>query len=317
MTPARGPSGMRVGITGLLQSAAVITAVCSLATLVPVDYFAVQLFAHFKLQYLVASALLLIVFAALRQPRYALAMLVATALNVHYVLPWYLDKPGTGGNDQLKLAMANVLASNGQHEQLFEFVEAEQPDVIVLLEVSLLWEKPLRELGETYPYNLVEPRDHPFGIALFSRRPLTSVASINTEPLDHPTILATLDIAGRAITLVGTHPMIPLGARNYEARNAQLDHVATLMQRTGGPRILVGDLNATMWDANYEALENRTWLRNVRRGFGIVPTWPTFLLPAMIPIDHVLVSEEFGVLDVHAGALIGSDHLPLVVTLSM
>lgn len=310
---------MRVRITGLLQAAAVVTAVCSLLPLLPVDHFAAQIFVHFRLQYLVASVFLLVVLAALRQPKHAIAMLVAGALNASFVLPCYFSEPAVRDltGTPLKLMLANLLASNGQHERLFDLVEAEQPDLVVLLEVSPHWEAPLRQLDESYPYSVVEPREHQFGIALYSKRPLTSAVSVDSEPLGHPTLLATVDVDGRSVRLVGTHPVIPLGARNYEARNEQLEDVATLLQKTGGPRILVADMNATMWDSHYAALENRTWMRNVRRGFGVVPTWPTFLPFAMIPIDHVLVSEEFGVLDVHVGTRIGSDHFPLVVTLSL
>ena len=308
---------MRVSIRTLLQAAAVVTVVCSLVTLVPSDHFALQLFVHFRLQYFVASGLLLIVFAALWEPRYALVMLLAGALNASFVLPWYLDVQPTRDGTPLKLLLANVLASNGEHERLLDLIEAEQPDIIVLLEVSPHWEEPLRVLDETYPFNIVEPRNHQFGIALFSKRPLTSAASVDSEPFGHATLLATLDIDGRSVQFVATHPMIPLGTRNYDARNEQLDGVASLLQKAGGPRILIADLNATMWDSHYRALENRTWLRNVRRGFGLVPTWPTFLPLVMIPIDHVLVSEDIGVAEVRAGARIGSDHLPLVVSLSL
>ncbi len=46
---------MRVTISGLLEAAAVVTVVFSVGTLLPIDHFAIQLFTHFRLQYLVVS----------------------------------------------------------------------------------------------------------------------------------------------------------------------------------------------------------------------------------------------------------------------
>ena len=56
-------------------------------------------------------------------------------------------------------------------------------------------------------------------------------------------------------------------------------------------------------------------LRNARSGFGILPTWPTFMPLVYIPIDHLLVSKEIGVLKVRTGRNIGSDRLPLITDL--
>ncbi len=302
-------------LRGLLQAAGVLTVLFSVATLLPVEHFAVQLFTHFRLQYLGAGLALVVAFTLLREPRYALAMALVAALNASVVLPWYLDKPAAGNGDELRVLVANILSDNDEHEKLLALIEAEQPDLVCLLEVSPRWAESLRRLDAKYPHRIVEPRAGNFGIAMYTKHAVVAAAVIDSAPLDLPTIVATLDISGRAVQVVATHPTIPLGKANYEARNMQLDGIARLLQEGHGPRILVGDLNATMWDMKYRSLENRTWLRNVRRGFGVRPSWPMFLPIALIPIDHILVSDDFGVRDVRTGPRIGSDHLPLVATL--
>jgi endonuclease/exonuclease/phosphatase (EEP) superfamily protein YafD len=104
---------------------------------------------------------------------------------------------------------------------------------------------------------------------------------------------------------------------NYDARNTQLASIAELVNDVRGARVLIGDLNTAMWGEHYRQLVDSTGLRNVREGFGTLPTWPTFMPFAMIPIDHCLVSKELLAGDVRLGADIGSDHRPLVLTLQL
>ena len=309
---------LRATLVGLLQAGAIVTLICSLLAFVPADHFAVQLFTHFRLQYLGAALLLLLVFAVLRDRNFALVSLVAVLANAGVVAPWYDGgAQAATGDTRVKVVLANVFSRNAEYGRLFDLVDAEQPDVLFLLEVSPAWDTALERLTSRYAHRVVEAREGNFGIALLSRLPLTSSAVVVSEPLGFPTIVATLDVSGKELGVVASHPMIPLGADNYEARNEHLRGLADLMQGMAGPRLLAADLNASMWDRHYRIFENRTWLRNVRHGHGVVPTWPTFLPIAMIPIDHVLVSAEVGVEDVRTGPAIGSDHLPLVVTIAL
>ena len=310
-----------VTIRGLLQAAAVVTVTFSLVTLAPVDHHALQLFTHFRLQYLAASLLLLITFAFLRSPAYAAALLISVLASAVVVAPWYTDRPAQEGKTQIKLLHANVLATNLDHARLFTLINAEQPDLVFLQEISPQWEAALAALHGDYPHYYVEARHGNFGIALLSRLPLANVGHVENAPFGFPTLQGEFTVQNETVRFVSTHPMIPLGRENYAARNEQLRQVAEI---TAVPEdvstvstILVGDLNATMWDVNYRRFEAATGLRNVRRGQGILPTWPTFMPFAMIPIDHVFVSNDIGVEQVETGPRIGSDHLPLVVTLSL
>jgi endonuclease/exonuclease/phosphatase (EEP) superfamily protein YafD len=135
--------------------------------------------------------------------------------------------------------------------------------------------------------------------------------------LGYPTIIATMDVDGATVHLVGSHPTIPISTQLYTDRNEQLASIADLLEGLDAPQVLFGDLNASMWDMNYRSLEKDTGLRNARAGFGIVPTWPTFLPFAMIPIDHFLVSDDISVVEMRSGPRIGSDHLPLIATIAL
>jgi endonuclease/exonuclease/phosphatase (EEP) superfamily protein YafD len=76
------------------------------------------------------------------------------------------------------------------------------------------------------------------------------VFHLNTPIL--PSIEADVQLPSRAIHLVATHPLPPMGARNFNHRNK---HLALLGQRIqeqfrGDPAesvILLGDLNLTPW----------------------------------------------------------------------
>ena len=307
----------RVSLRGLLQAAGILTIAFSLLTLLQSNYHGLQLFTHFRLQYFVVASLLVVAFVVLRERRYAVLLFATAFINGAHVLPYYLDEPYSTDGRELRLLLANVLSSNTEFDRLFALIDNDQPDVIVLQEVSPAWAAELKRLDGAYPHQVVEAREGNFGIAVLSRYPLAAAATVASEPLELPTIIATLDVKGRPLQLVGTHPTIPLGAAGYGARNTQLATIADLLRKTTGARVVLGDLNASMWDLNYRVFEARTGLRNVRRGFGIVPTWPVFLPFAMIPIDHVLVSGEIGVRDVRTGPRIGSDHLPLVATITL
>ena len=66
-----------VSLVGLLQAAAILTIVFSLVTAIPVDHFGIQLFTHFKLQYLLVSVLLCVVLALYRRPAYVGGLMFA------------------------------------------------------------------------------------------------------------------------------------------------------------------------------------------------------------------------------------------------
>ena len=308
---------MRVSIVGLLEAAAVVTILFSIITMLPVDYHGLQLFSHFRLQYLVVSLLLLLLFKWLHNPWIIAALGIAFVVNAAYVLPWYFGTRESSGNTELKVLHANVLARNTAYGRLIKLVDDENPDIIILQEISPAWAAEIQSLRSEYPYSRIEAREGNFGIALLSRFPLTASQVVTSPPLDYPTIVADVSVGDKSLHVVTTHPMVPLGRSFYDARNEQLGTLPALLDSESDASMLVGDLNASMWDFHLRLLEQSSGLANARAGFGIVPTWPTFMPFAMIPIDHVFVSDSISVTGFRSGSRIGSDHLPLVVTMTL
>ncbi len=307
----------RVTLTGLLQAAALVTILFSFVTSFDHLHYNVELFAHFRLQYLAISLILFIFFAAARNLALGALLLLTVVFNASYVLPWYFGGDPQSDDAAIKLLHVNVLSSNEDYDRLFQLVAAEQPDLIFLQELSPAWLEATRPLQEDYPYTYTEPREGNFGIGLFSRLPLDTVTHVDSPPLDFPTIIATLTVNGELLTLIYTLPMIPLGRANVEARNEHLESVAALATQVEHPVMLIGDFNTTVWTRPYRALEASTGLRNSRKGFGILPTWSTFMPFAMIAIDHALVSDDISVVETRTGRRIGSDHLPLILTVAL
>lgn len=304
-------------VVGLLQAGAFVTGVLSLATLVDHLHRYLELLSHFRLQYLAAALILAALLFALRSQRWAALMLIVAVINVVPVAPWYVPdaKATSVGGKRIKLLLSNVYSGNSNTRAIIDLVRDENADVVFLQELTGKGSQDLEVLRETYSYSLNIPREDNFGIAVLSRHPFASAKVIESPPFQLPTLVVEIEVAGETIAFVTTHPLPPIGKTGFESRNEQLASVAELINGFSGARVLIGDLNTTMWGHHYDLLIQQAGLANARHGHGIVPTWPTHLPIALIPVDHCLVSEHFSIVNTRSGPYIGSDHLPLIVEL--
>jgi endonuclease/exonuclease/phosphatase (EEP) superfamily protein YafD len=94
---------------------------------------------------------------------------------------------------------------------------------------------------------------------------------------------------------------------------------ADCLRNLTGPKIFIGDLNITPWSHYYRAFAKQTSLTDVRKGVGLLPSWPACLLFKwlMITLDPFLVSDDIAVASVTTAEAVGSDHLPLIVELEI
>ena len=142
------------------------------------------------------------------------------------------------------------------------------------------------------------------GMAVFSRYPLVAKErSRLTFKSREPEL--KLDWQTR-FTILALHPTTTVTAWKFKNRK-QFAEAAKIMKATKRPKLLVGDLNVTMWSPYFQRLLRDSGLRDARRGYGLQTTWPV-PLPSFLrlAIDHCLVSEEWFVQAITTGANTGS-----------
>jgi len=282
-----------------------------------------ELASHFKVQYLIGAAACLLSCLFYREPIWAGAAALGVAINLATVTPWYVrgNKTTTNrdGRRLVKLILANVNHENTAHETFIAFANKHTPDALVVQEVTEVWRESLQALWNLYPFREELPKDRGSGMALYSRFPFERLTIVLPEGDARPGILARMDIDGASVSLLALHPRTPILSARFKLRNGTLAAAADCLGNLPGPKICVGDLNITPWSPYYRSFVEQTKLLNVREGFGLLPSWPTFVFFKwlMIPLDHCLVSEDIRVADVKTGEPIGSDHLPLIVELEL
>lgn len=313
-------SNKKVSILGLTQIIAFFVFTFSLPTIFNHIHRYLELFSHFRFQYFSLSLLCTVLFLIYRNYKSAFTMALVLILNSVYIIPWYFNFNENTDDKytvQLKILHSNVNTANIHYQQLIGLIKQENPDIVVVQEASSIWINQLASIKNIYPYKKAVPRNDNFGIAMFSKYSLDEIQEIYWGTSNLPSLKANFTISGQSVTLITSHPLPPISNEFYISRNTQLNEIAKASKKVSKPLILIGDLNVTMWSTDYEVLERGTGLRNARKGFGILATWSTNLPFMMIPIDHCLLSSEFKVDSINTAQDVGSDHLPLVVTLRL
>ncbi len=278
-----------------------------------------ELTSHFKAQYLLCSIACLLLFLFYREMVWAAIATLGAAINLAAIAPWYVGRKITTGDQasgrRLKLILVNVNFENTAHETFIDVVRRRVPDMLVVQEVDTVWRESLQALQNIYPFSEILPKGGGSGMAFYSRFPFDRLTIDFPEGDARPGILARMNIDGVSVSILSLHPRAPIEKGHFELRNGMLASAAVSLRNLPAPKICIGDLNITPWSPYYRSFVEQTGLMNVRKGFGLLPSWPTFLFFRwlMIPLDHCLVSEGISVAGVETGEHVGSDHLPLIV----
>ncbi len=245
----------------------------------------------------------------------------AVVVTLAGIIPWHFgrDNPSLDGA-RLRVMSFNVLHGNRRFAETVDLVIREDPHVVAFHEASAPWPTELGNLTSRFPYRFSATE---LQIEIFSRLPIGE-PEITVVGKMRGFVVLPIRLGARDVFVVATHayPQRHFGQQGFEWRNRQLTELlpGAINARPDTPGVIMGDLNATMWSAQYKTLVRRAGLKNARRGFGIHPTcgydfrWGGILA---IPIDHCLVTRHWDVVDFRPGTDVGSDHLPIITDLAL
>lgn len=284
-----------------------------------IHWFA-ELFSHFRFYFLLAQALLALIFLHSRRWTLMAATIVLAIPNAWYVMPYLTpfvfdvtraERPG----ENVEVVALNLNFRNRDFAAARAYLDSVSPDIIVVAEVTNDWTEALRFLDRTYPHQIGATRPDPWGLRVYSRLPFveSELLDLGVAGTFHARVV--VDPGSGPLQILAAHLFSPTNPKRAANRNLQLSNLARLVGESDLPTVIVGDLNVTPFSPYFRRLLDTAGVVDARRQAGFHFTWPTYPLPLWIPIDHVLANPAVDVSRVRRGPHTGSDHYPLEIAI--
>jgi endonuclease/exonuclease/phosphatase family metal-dependent hydrolase len=218
-------------------------------------------------------------------------------------------------------------------ERLRAYLLEAAPDIVALQEVDGAQAEGIEhQLSDAFPFRIIRPGCFT-GRAILSRFPIVSHEWMASDP-SRPDVRAIIDLDGQELTIVNAHPSPPKPTANGwvfgELSRLQIRKAVEVAIATR-PALLVGDLNMTARHPAYTGMREAglvdVWStqgkvpgktlpvrmgqsRRFQRGFAWMPLRP------VARVDYIWHTGEFVTEAAWLGDDAGSDHLPVLATLS-
>ena len=286
-------------------------------------HWLLDVLSHYHVQYTVGLTLCLLGLLLLRDFRlYLVGMVAALLVNLYLVAPFYWPPTAVAQaaltTTPLRVMALNISTSNAGYGQVVDLIRERQPDLVFMSEVREDLLAVLREeLTDSYPYLHAEPSRMTLGVAFLSRQPFVKVETIMPGGRGRRYLRAEIAWQGQPVTIVGIHPLPPMTGEWAASRDSEIALMGQVANAATQPFILLGDLNASPWSQSMRGLLASTDLRYAMQGYGVGLTWRLAGVLLGAPLDYILVSPAWHVVDYVEGGDIRSDHIPIQADLTL
>lgn len=235
-------------------------------------------------------------------------------------IPTALASSASSGG--IKVATLNVNVSNTNTAAVLDWVHAEKPDILLLVEANRHWLPVVDQLIESLPYRRIADHSSQYGLILLSRFPLDNSTTTRAGPYSLPTLSAKAETPIGELTILGVHPNPVFNTNDYQATRMYMAQVSAMARTNDTPTLLMGDFSSVPWSFTFENIRN---LPNLQPSvWQVSATWPANLGMLGLPLDQILLTtpaknqQGIKVENIEAGPQIqGTDHRPLIAHLKI
>jgi len=319
----------------ILGISAFILALCSILSLLRnTDSRYLKMLDFPRLQFFIGSliAFFLLIIVSKKYKWYDFVLMVALLIGlvangkflINYTPIVSVDVPTVdtikASDSHFSLFITNVKMSNRNAKPLLNLIEKKNPDIILAMEVDQWWEKQLKSIETNYPYAQYTINEEAYGMVLLSKLPLNELQVNYLQNKNVPSFKTTIGLNnGKSFHLHTVHPVPPTHFKDLPDNEGQKE---TELIRLGNelisrkyPTVIAGDLNDVVWSYVDVLTETEGILNDIRVGRGFYNSFNAENFFMKWPLDHVFVTEEFGLKTLERLPDIGSDHYPLYVEL--
>ncbi|MEM8740218.1 MAG: endonuclease/exonuclease/phosphatase family protein [Pseudomonadota bacterium] len=282
---------------------------------------------HFRVQYVGLLLLIEVAGFLLLWRRWVGLLLIPLIVNLVPIVDLALKPRGgaTLAATQLTVFHANIDHTRPRADEIVALLSAAPADIVFVQEVTPETLVQLQTGLTGYRLVLAAPRRTSHGSAMFV--PVTSTLEIQDARIidlpngsQRPLLVADLVFDGAPLRVMSVHVTLPKTEDTAAAQARELVALAEWANdamRDGPSVVLVGDFNATPFSVRFRDMLERGGLLNSQVGWPLQMTWPAgWPMPMQLAIDHLVHSPDLSTLMRETGPAIGSDHLPLRVTLA-
>ena len=241
-----------------------------------------------------------------------------------YATPQVHTASANDPDTRLRVLVANLWIHNREADAVLDLVRRTTPDLVLTLETNARWNEALSALDDDYPHAVRHPLENAYGMTLHSRRPLHDASVRFRVEDDVPSIDAHVEMpSGDRVRFIGLHPRPP--HPNEHAHSAHRDaelllagrDVKAHLDETGGPVVVAGDFNDVPWSYVTLLMRRVGELLDPRIGRGPFNTFHAHYTALRCPLDHVLHSRHFTLVQLKRSNAFGSDHFALLAEMQL